>query len=82
MREDHGEILGEISMEGDPVKIGDKIGRCHMENKLRFIGDVVEKKSRGDKIFMALESSGKRSDQPCPLAPYSRCRGETLGIFK
>ena len=32
VREDHGEILREINVEEDPVDIGDKIGRCHMEN--------------------------------------------------
>ena len=38
------------------------------EEQIEIIGDVVKKKSRRDKIFMVVESSGKRSDQPHLLA--------------
>ena len=42
-----------------------------------IIGDVVEKESRGDRIFMAVESLGKRSDQPHLLARW-RTSGELI----
>ena len=34
VRGDYNEILGWLSMEGDPKNIGYKIGRCYLENKL------------------------------------------------
>ena len=36
VREDHGEILKRISMEENPVDIGDKIGGCHLESNLQL----------------------------------------------
>ena len=44
-------------MKGDPVNIGDKIKRCHLENKLRLLV------TQWGRNLMEVESLGRQSNQ-------------------
>ncbi|GFY93703.1 hypothetical protein Acr_09g0001490 [Actinidia rufa] len=48
MREDHGNFLGRLRMEGDPEDIGDKGGRCCMETgpQIDAFGEGIEQQAR------------------------------------
>ena len=67
---DHGVIFGWLSIEGNPVNIGVKIGEYHME-------DAPWLQEIRWSSLMELDSSSRRGSQPRPL-PIWRTNGELI----